>query len=134
MIIKLTTWFPPKFTIVSRFIESALVSMMSKAVLVLSLGFFLAQYEGNCECTTVAGERWPFPPSPEGTKCVFPFTLWGKTYNGCTTRADPKKKLWCSTETDENGNHKFGKWGYCNDECPSDRKYKMHKHLQFFLL
>ena len=53
------------------------------------------------------------------TECVFPFTVWGKTYYVCTDRGEPAP--WCSTKTDENGEHVTGNWGFCNmDKCEDE--------------
>ena len=52
------------------------------------------------------------------TKCVFPFTVWGKTYNSCTSVGEPAP--WCSTKTDANGKHQSGHWGFCDEsKCPT---------------
>ena len=61
-------------------------------------------------CKTVGG-RDP------GANCVFPFTYEGVVYTECTTVGDDKP--WCSTLTDQNGNHvgDQGKWGYCASNC-----------------
>ena len=50
-----------------------------------------------------------------GHSCQFPFTYDGVTYNGCTP-VDHHDN-WCSTSVDENGNHKYGKWGNCEAMC-----------------
>ena len=70
------------------------------------------------ECQTEGGAAG----ADVGTKCTFPFTFLGKTYNGCTTVLSTR--LWCSTKTDADGNHILGEdtWGYCNEECPEHRK------------
>ena len=59
-------------------------------------------------------------PDP-GKKCVFPFKYNGKTYQGCPPDNFVKDKRWCSTATDENGNHIIGdnKFGICEDKCPA---------------
>jgi hypothetical protein len=36
--------------------------------------------------------------SPNGPRCVFPFTFKGKTHKGCTF--DDSDKPWCATEVD----------------------------------
>ena len=52
------------------------------------------------------------------TKCVFPFTVWGQTFNTCTSVGEPAP--WCSTKTDENGKHQTGHWGFCDEsKCPT---------------
>ena len=58
-----------------------------------------------------------------GAKCVFPFTLDGITYQGCTRTNDPDDRLWCSTKTDSKGVHVSGQgeWGHCNSDCPTDQ-------------
>ena len=59
--------------------------------------------------------KGPDPNKP----CVLPFTFQNTTYEECTNRVDPKRRFWCSTKTDEDGNHVVGggHWGYCNPEC-----------------
>merc|ERR1711931_432658 len=69
--------------------------------------------EGNC--VTTSG----FPGA--GSSCVFPFTIDGKTYNGCTTYFDPENKPWCSTKVDSNGGYITGYWGHCNSACKTDQ-------------
>ena len=49
--------------------------------------------------------------------CHFPFILFGKVYEKCTTAKDPDGKFWCSTEVDESGQHVRKKWGYCSNKC-----------------
>ena len=52
------------------------------------------------------------------TKCVFPFKYWGLTFNSCTSWGEPAP--WCSTKTDENGVHRTGHWGFCEEsKCPT---------------
>merc|ERR1712055_1126563 len=55
----------------------------------------------------------------DGANCVFPFTFNGVVYTECTTVLDAKP--WCSTLTDQNGNHVTDqrKWGYCASNCPT---------------
>jgi len=64
-------------------------------------------------CMTVSG-------ADPGANCVFPFTFKGEVYTECTTVDSPDDETpWCSTLTDENGNHVGlqGKWGYCAPNC-----------------
>jgi len=51
--------------------------------------------------------------------CVFPFTVNGRKYHGCTIDYDAKNRYWCSTQVDEDGQHvpSMGKWGYCKSNC-----------------
>merc|ERR1719402_1680943 len=62
-------------------------------------------------CTAVSG-------ADPGTDCVFPFTFNGEVITECTT-IDGDNTPWCSTLTDQNGNHVGGqgKWGYCASTC-----------------
>ena len=68
------------------------------------------------------------------TTCVFPFTVAGTTYYSCTydfgfvTGHNP----WCSTLTDENGKHKSGNWGVCddNDNCNIPPRCKLINFLR----
>ena len=77
----------------------------------------------------------PVTPSPDsgcvtvsggtiGVKCVFPFKYNGKEYQGCTVADVSDGKLWCSTNTDRNGNHIGGGgfWGHCpSRNCQTDQ-------------
>ena len=56
-----------------------------------------------------------------GETCVFPFKKHGKTCPGptCCNLDDDPKGNWCSTKTDENGNHIAGHFGYCKN-APCD--------------
>jgi len=58
------------------------------------------------QCITTGG-------TDNGTSCVFPFTYHGVVYDKCTTLGHPEGKPWCSTLTDEEGEHLMGNWGYC---------------------
>ena len=71
---------------------------------------------GGGKCLTVGGGK-------AGAKCVFPFTLDGITYQGCTRTKHPDDRLWCSTKTDSKGVHMSGQgeWGLCNSDCPTDQ-------------
>ena len=69
-------------------------------------------------CTTTSG---PDPNKP----CIFPFKLYGNTYECCTTALnDPgNTDAWCSTMVDNWGGHigGQGKWGTCESKCqPKD--------------
>jgi len=67
----------------------------------------------NKTCTTTSDSVDP------GTKCVFPFIYEGVEHFGCPM--DPENnRRWCSTETNENGEHVSGKdkYGFCSDTCP----------------
>ena len=58
------------------------------------------------------------------TPCSFPFRFQGKLRRGCITEADPDRRHWCSTKTDQNLNHIAGQgyWGYCRRRnCPRSR-------------
>ena len=52
-----------------------------------------------------------------GVPCVFPFTFNEKKYEEC---AHDQDGFWCSTKTDENGEHNYeqGNWGICGQNCP----------------
>ena len=56
----------------------------------------------NQICRTVSG------PSPN-QKCVLPFKHGGKLYNKCPKDPEAPGKYWCSTQTDDKGNHISGK-------------------------
>ena len=56
-------------------------------------------------------------------ECKFPFKFKESVYDGC--KVGYKGTLWCSTQTDDNGNHVngTGKWGYCKDPlCKLDKR------------
>lgn len=50
-----------------------------------------------------------------GQPCVFPFRYRGHFYTGCTAHSDMDTRPWCSTSTDNFGQHLPGSdsWGYC---------------------
>uniref|UniRef100_A0A8B9CPG0 Insulin like growth factor 2 receptor n=1 Tax=Anser brachyrhynchus TaxID=132585 RepID=A0A8B9CPG0_9AVES len=58
----------------------------------------ILQYTGGDRC----------PPGETGELCVFPFKYKGKSYEQCIT--EEKKRPWCATTADYQGD---GKWGYC---------------------
>jgi len=61
---------------------------------------------------------WRLVGGEKKTKpCVFPFYFKRFRYDKCTNIEE--EFFWCSTDVDENGNHKEGNWGICNDECPT---------------
>merc|ERR1712064_221109 len=82
---------------------------------------------GKCEqlagatyktCTAVTTTSTAAPSSTvctttAGTACVFPFTYMGTTYTSCTN-AGGFQTPWCSTKTDQYGNHIIGNYGDCN--------------------
>ena len=37
--------------------------------------------------------------------CTFPFVYDGTEFDACTSHGDPDNALWCSTQTDESGQH-----------------------------
>lgn len=53
------------------------------------------------------GDRCP-PVTEKGELCVFPFKYKGKSYEECIM--EEKKRPWCATTADYQGD---GKWGYC---------------------
>nr|XP_027309114.2 LOW QUALITY PROTEIN: cation-independent mannose-6-phosphate receptor [Anas platyrhynchos] len=53
------------------------------------------------------GDRCP-PVTEKGELCVFPFKYKGKSYEKCIM--EEKKRPWCATTADYQGD---GKWGYC---------------------
>ena len=76
--------------------------------------------EENCTDQTVG--EWKVSQSDCNTVdneiCVFPFIYNNVTHHKCTAE-DNGGMLWCSTETDESGHHIPGKWGNCEDDCPT---------------
>ena len=58
-------------------------------------------------------------PCNGGLSCVFPFKFRGVTYDECTD-AEFDQRMWCSTETDANGDHIEGQWTLC-ENCTSGK-------------
>ena len=74
-------------------------------------------YGYELTCSTVSG---PDPYLP----CVFPFKHNGVQYNTCgewVWGGGNNGKQWCSTQTDNYGNHieGHGYYGFCSSSCPS---------------
>ena len=70
----------------------------------------------QCEATQGPGE---------GEACVFPFSWQGETYTQCQPwvyggQWETDGELWCSTKTDQSGQHIEGNFGICSDVCPVD--------------
>ena len=70
-------------------------------------------------CVTVGGPD-------QGANCVFPFTYQSTVFYGCTLAGndDGDDKPWCSTKTDQQGNHVGGgqgNWGHCPSNCGNGR-------------
>ena len=68
----------------------------------------------NLDCVPTSGPK-------AGEKCIFPFTLRGKTCQGplCCDLSGVSK-TWCSTKLYDNGIHRGGYWGWCeNTPCQS---------------
>jgi hypothetical protein len=61
-------------------------------------------------CITVSGPK-------TNQACVFPFTYGSTTYNKCTSVADDQP--WCATSVSDTGRYQGGKWGDCEDSCPT---------------
>ena len=55
-----------------------------------------------------------------GSPCVFPFTFQDKQYTACTLDAAGDGLPWCSTRTDDFGQHVKGWWGICSTDCQLD--------------
>ena len=66
-------------------------------------------------CTTNGG-------GDSGASCVFPFTYKDRVYRGCILVDADDGIPWCSTLTDNNGQHVGGqgKWGHCPASCNKD--------------
>jgi len=76
--------------------------------------------------TTVPTTPAPTTPTPckdclteEGTRCMFPFTIQGHTFNSCTSLWDTQ--AWCPTRLDGDGSPIFGSnhFSYCSADCPT---------------
>ena len=102
-------------------------------------GFSINEYESmRCikkddvtsgTCATILGSTWPpiegpwaeFTSNQIGKECIFPFTYFGVTYNGCVEDSShPAGLHWCSTKVDSDGNHvlRQNEFGYCAANCP----------------
>ena len=59
----------------------------------------------------------------DGRECQLPFTFRGTVYTECTREHDQEGRLWCSTRTDERGEHvqSGGHWGHCQESCRDRR-------------
>merc|ERR1719397_2397823 len=55
-------------------------------------------------CPTRSGPGYPAP-------CVFPFRFGGVVYTSCARAG--YRRPWCSTATDQAGNHQQGSWANC---------------------
>ena len=53
-----------------------------------------------------------------GNYCIFPFQYAGRTYSTCITLGSSESP-WCSTKTDESGNHIAGSEEICDSSCSS---------------
>ena len=86
--------------------------MLPCLLLILSLTCSSNGQSSGCSSTVTGGPR-------EFVPCAFPFLFDGRTFNTCTSHLDGDNKLWCSTQTDSQGNHMggSGNWGYCDQSC-----------------
>ena len=59
----------------------------------------------------------------DGRECQLPFTFRGTVYTECPREHDQEGRLWCSTRTDERGEHvqSGGHWGHCQESCRDRR-------------
>lgn len=58
-----------------------------------------------------------FPPAcftEDGDSCTFPFEYKDVVYDKCMTIDEPRP--WCSHNTDSNGEHISGNWGFCETD------------------
>jgi hypothetical protein len=75
----------------------------------------------GCDETNVKGCTSLRPPK----NCVFPFSFRGSTFSSCTNEGgDVSGELWCSTKTDEFGNHVKGNWEICPEGCDLETELK----------
>ena len=77
----------------------------------------------------------------EDTPCILPWIdpINELEHTGCSKSDNDTLGDWCPTEVNEHGKFepKSGKWGYCNESCPSDyskyniffRKLSQHNSL-----
>jgi len=65
--------------------------------------------------TSISGSCITISGNDPGSACVFPFKFRGDTITNCTT-IDGDTRPWCSTQTDADGKHVSGSWGYCPDD------------------
>jgi len=73
-------------------------------------------HEGPCD-----GHPDTCAVSNSGKECIFPFTYFGVTYNGCVEDSSNPGLRWCSTKVDSDGNHvlRQNEFGYCAANCPN---------------
>jgi len=68
----------------------------------------------------------------KNASCKFPFIFEELKYTGCTRDHDPRNKLWCSTEVDDEGFHipRKWQWGYCSENCEEHTEVSL-KQISF---
>ena len=54
-----------------------------------------------------------------GTSCVLPFMFRGKEVVNCIIGVK-RRQPWCPTEVDSDLAPIPGRWGYCDDQCPTE--------------
>ena len=54
-----------------------------------------------------------------GEPCIFPFKWRSSEFVHCIS-GPRRREPWCPTEIDSNGDPVSGKWGVCNDHCPTE--------------
>ena len=90
-------------------------SSMSEMIYLKHLNFITDEGGVLMNCSTISG------PSPNAS-CVFPFKLYGVTYNQCTTDLNAPGDVtpWCSILVDDSGEHigEGKNWGNCGPNCP----------------
>jgi hypothetical protein len=69
-----------------------------------------------------------------GEPCIFPFKVYGNTYNECSWVDAPDDKAWCSTQVDADGHHLQGKRGICGPRCPIPKYGKSCKRRAIRIL
>jgi len=98
--------------------KKALVTCVAVTVSIFSLVFLIM---------IIVMGRWSFSDIPPQCQtdtnqdCVFPFSYKGMEYSSCTT-ADNHGVPWCSTSTDHIGQYVNGRWGNCQETCPTGCK------------
>ena len=79
--------------------------------------YYTLSYEEYGDCITMQNQC----KTVDGAPCVFPFMFRGKEVANCIST--PKRiRPWCPTQIDSSiGVPVRGQWGYCDDQCPTER-------------
>ena len=92
-------------------------SDLSILIIIIGESTFHSTLGQSSACTTDSG---PYP----GRRCIFPFEFDGRTFRACTEHGDPSRRKWCSVETNADGIHVNGRWGFCPSSCGEGGKIR----------